>query len=262
MNTQAITAALALTGDSTLPAPLGDAQAVVKAINDREPGLSQGGPDCGDLVTRLLAATPATIDTVLAEVVAEYQTRDALLGLRRYGYLGGRLPHMTQAAYEAGVPDLTARLTPTFTTATTALTKAAVRLPAGAAALDAAAVLDLDGARPAWLAASSALDTLLTIAPAYALPDLGPGSRGADLVALLTLPEPADTEKVVGRIKAPSVARRLGEAWLTDRRLTLVDVARGRFAGVGFGLPADHDELLARARAFVELRDTRAVMGY
>jgi hypothetical protein len=233
-----------------LPGPLAELDALQAALRELPEPITDF-----EIADRLAGADPGELADVLDELDTQ-KRRSAVIKAATAGGLRNRLQqHQSQAVFEA-VPELLEQLRPLFDSTVKELTKAAAKLPAGTAALDPAAILDAEAHSPDRQA-RNALITLEAIATAIpvALRNDGSTTNGTKAVAILDVPAAGPllwdgTHE--GHLNPPEDLQRckaiaaLVKDYDSDTRLTLLDVARGKYSGVTFSLPTSNQQVAAR----------------
>ncbi len=133
----AIKAALDLLPENQrhLPAALADVDALQAALRSQPEPLSEG-----DIAQRIADADADELPALLDQLDAEKRRGDVLAAATAGGLTRRIQTRQSHAVFEA-IPELLDRLRPVFDAAVKNLQRAATKLPAGAAALDPAAVL-------------------------------------------------------------------------------------------------------------------------
>lgn len=260
--------ALRCAGKSSLPKPLADHLALVAHANAQLSPFSQhANPDPIGIAARLAETTsPADFEAVLEAASAALVRYEALKAAN-----AGGLRHQLEAAalraVNEALPDVRKAVASTFTKAATALTEAAQSLPAGKAALNAEAVLNED-AGGAYSVARDALATITTLAAVFEAVPATDGTTPAPLLALLpavNLPTttPREVSNMSSRVVNDSAdnqaVRAFAKAASDDPRLVLLDVARGKYAGLSLSLAEDTAEVARRVKAAQLSQLTKAV---
>ena len=260
-------AVLALTGDDTLPQPIADALAIRDRLQIHRPGV----PPIADLLDNVLIAGLDELDGALEAAAAEYSRRVFIQATRQHNLLTSRLDALLTNAWANTAGDIVTRLKPVFDKAAADLARVAGKLPAGASALDPAAVLDAD-ARAAYMAAADALDRILALPPAFGSPsalfDQPGGVNGVRLAVVVATPavpveliHPFSEQRLTTGAELARIrdVRRLVEDWQADQRLTLLDVVRGHYGDAVTLELAMPDELPARLERIKVAHTSRRV---